>query len=84
MLACVSCKVFMRPAKVGAEIVEMTEGHEGTVIPYQLWSSDMLECPSCGAKVCMIMPTQQPIMQHYEEGFAARIESVNLHVGHMH
>lgn len=79
MVACVKCRREMFPAKTGVELVTMANNDDGT-FPYQLWSSDEWECVECGYQVCLVEPTQQPILSHYEEGFEDRIKSIDLQI----
>jgi len=68
MIACMDCGRIMRVRDIGVEIHETTETGE----PYKLWSSDIIECPSCLTAVAVIAQTQKPISEHCEQGFAKR------------
>jgi len=59
---CVKCRRKMHVAKVGQEVLELTE--KGT--PYRLAAGDVLECPKCGYQVVTRFGKVTP---HYEAGF---------------
>jgi hypothetical protein len=62
----------MRLKNVGVEFIEMVQQDQPTA--YRLWSGDAFECPECLFEVIATQATQQPIAEHYEEGFAERIK----------
>lgn len=71
MIACITCLQVMRPKTIGFEFVEAVKTN-GSVSPYKLWSSDLLECPGCHTKIAIVAPRQQPICEHFMPEFAKR------------
>lgn len=70
MLVCAQCNQAMRPKKNGAPFVEMAGDR-----PYKLWDADLWECQGCGAEVLYTAPAQQPIAEHFQPDFTAKLES---------
>jgi hypothetical protein len=68
MIICASCNRAMRPKKNGVPFVEMADDR-----PYKLWMADLWECQDCKATVLHVGEAQQPIAQHFEVDFKAKI-----------
>jgi len=64
---CVKCGRKMFVAKVGQEVLELTE--KGA--PYKLMTGDMLECPECH---CQVVIRFGKVTFHYEEGFDDKVQ----------
>ena len=64
---CVRCKRKMRVAKVGQEVLELTERGE----PYKLMSGDVLRCPECDYEVVSRFGRVTPC---HEEGFDEKVQ----------
>jgi len=74
--ACVPCQTCIRPRKNDIDvIVEDSEGR-----PWKLWSADLWECPSCGART-ILGYGQQHYAEHYEDDFN-RLLALALKRGH--
>ena len=77
MIACPACRKFYHPVKNGVAIEEGMplgehDGRDGWG-PYRLWMADLLECRGCGTRVLYTTPNQQPIIEHYERGYAKAV-----------
>lgn len=70
MIVCAKCNRAMRPKKNGVAFIEMAEDR-----PYKLWSADLWECQDCLAQVLYTAPMQQPIAEHYQEQFSAKLNT---------
>jgi ribosomal protein L37AE/L43A len=68
MLICVKCQLQMRVKKNGFPLVAMA-GRDA----YQLWSSDLWECPSCGASIAN--PATTPIAEHFQPEFDGAVKT---------
>jgi hypothetical protein len=66
----------MVAAHTDVEFVEVIQWNEPK--NYRLWSSDLFECPECHRAILMTLPTQLPIAEHYQEGFAERIANITM------
>jgi len=71
-IICVNCEVGFKPVRNGQPVLETMEQE---CKPYKLWMSDKLQCPGCGAEVCIINPLQKPIAEHYQDKFAEQVKS---------
>lgn len=67
---CVPCETVMKCSKTGRGVLHHDERGE----PYQLWSSDEYECPSCGRRVIARFASA-PISHHHEDHFARDVEA---------
>lgn len=70
MFVCAKCNRAMRPKKNGFPFVELAQDR-----PYKLWYGDLWECQDCGAEIVYTAWSQQPIAEHYQPDFAAKLES---------
>ncbi len=76
--ACASCRTSLRPRKNDIDVV--VEDGEGK--PWRLWSADLWECPSCGARSILGFGAH-----HYAEHYEADFDDVLARVekrGHVH
>jgi len=60
----------MRPKKNGVAFVEMAQDR-----PYKLWMADLWQCQECGAEVLYTSPSQRPVAEHFQDDFAAKMQS---------
>ena len=60
---CVRCNKEMLPEKNGT-LVRL----DATFGPYQIWSGDKVKCTVCGFEVVTGWG-QNPVAEHYQEGF---------------
>jgi len=60
---CVKCGRHMRVKENGVLAEEMSGSKS-----YQVWHSDMWECPVCGHQV-LTGYGQEPIMEHFQKGY---------------
>lgn len=70
MFICANCNRAMRPKKNGVAFTEMAQDR-----PYKLWMGDLWECQDCGNQIIYSRPSQSPIAEHFQEGFAAKLAS---------
>lgn len=69
MIVCAKCNRALRPKKNGVPFVEMAEDR-----PYKLWMADLWECQDCGAMMLHTSPSQQPVAEHYQGDFQAKLQ----------
>jgi hypothetical protein len=70
---CVKCRVSMACVKTGVDVEAMAGD-----MPYQIWSGDLFECPSCKVEIVSGFG-QQPVAEHFqEERFAKFVPGVLL------
>jgi hypothetical protein len=70
VIVCVNCNRIMRPVKIGTEIVEVVLWELPT--RYRLWDGDEWRCAQCGYTVVLVLPSQTPIAEHFQDGFQER------------
>ena len=70
---CVGCRRKMKVAKVGQEVLELTERG----VPYKCMSGDVLECPVCG---CRVVTRFGKVTPCHEEGFDELVPGQELSV----
>ena len=70
---CVECEVDMRPFKNGVALLDMALWG-----PYKIWEADLWQCPICGHEV-IVGFGEQPIYEHYQEGFEDWVKSCKEH-----
>jgi len=68
MFVCGKCNRVMKPKKTGIGLVELAQDE-----PYKLWMADLWECSDCGSLVLYTHASQQPIAEHYQPDFAAKM-----------
>lgn len=71
MIVCTLCGKKLKPHKIGVAVLEMDDHGD----PYKLWMADLLACPGCKIKMASIHDQQQPIAEHYQPDFAAKIKT---------
>ncbi len=65
---CVKCELLMRLTKIGVLVVEMVDDR-----PYKIWSTDVCQCPKCGAEVICRFGNKS-ISEHWEPEFPGWLE----------
>lgn len=73
--ACKTCGVLMECSKTGA-IVEIADG-DGE--PYQVWSGDVFQCPSCHVEV-VAQYGAKPIAERFTPGFEGWRDRASVHI----
>lgn len=61
---CVKCQIQMRRKKIGA-FVELMAGKD----PYQIWSTDIFECPTCGLSIVAAFALK-PIVEYSQKRYS--------------
>ena len=78
MKVCAKCKVVLRCKENDVGAIECADFG-----PYQLWSADLWECPTCGAAV-LVGFGARPIAQHFQADFQRLCESYPTTVAFWH
>ena len=63
---CVNCRVSLRCEKTGVDVEAMTGQ-----MPYQIWSGDLFECPSCGIRVISGFGSK-PVAEYFDKARYAK------------
>jgi hypothetical protein len=58
---CVKCQVSLKCIKTGVDVEAMAAD-----MPYQIWSGDLFECPSCHVEIVSGFG-QQPVAEHFQK-----------------
>ena len=66
---CPPCQVEMRPERNGVGLLDYADFG-----PYQLWDTDLWECPKCHHQI-VIGFGDSPMYSHWESSFPERIQS---------
>jgi hypothetical protein len=72
---CVNCKRFYKIRKSGFYWVEMRPTGFDLWVPYKIWSSDLWECPGCGAQI-LSGHGIQPVAIEHMTGFKDLLEKL--------
>lgn len=75
---CVACGRVMRVEAIGFYTLEMAPGADNEPEPYQLYATDLYQCPRCSAQVTVVTHNN-PLIARHEKAFAETADA-NLHV----
>lgn len=69
---CVNCQVPFIVDKIGGPVIEMFLNPPE---PYKVWSTDILKCPGCGAKIAHGYG-KGPLETHKDEGMERLLKAI--------